>query len=102
MDRAAADGGADGGGVTPSEAQAAFLWAITTPWEGYRAIHRMPPGRRAEATRVLAQRLGVSERTVQRRVARYWPVATEPQEPGGLHRIRCTNDPCDCEEVLLV
>ena len=24
------------------------------------------------------------------------------QEPGGLHRIRCSNDPCDCDEVILI
>lgn len=88
--------------LTPAEARANFLWSLTAPWDGYRAISRMADGERAEATRVLADRLGVSPRTIQRRVARYWPTAPAPQEPGGLHRIQCTNNPCDCPSVILI
>ena len=88
--------------MTPAEARAAFLWSITSPFELYRAIARLPLGERGDATRVAARVLGVSPRTVQRRVARWWPAATEPQEPGGLHEVRCTNDPCECDEVILI
>ena len=88
--------------MTPAEARAAFLWQITSPWEIYRAIGRVPPGQRGELTRTAAALLGVSERTIQRRVDRYWPTRTDVQEPGGLHRVRCTNDPCDCDEVIVV
>jgi hypothetical protein len=88
--------------TTPAEARAAFLWRLVTPWQVYDAIRRLPVGERADLTREAAARLGVSERTIQRRVARFWPVAVEPQEPGGLHRVRCTNDPCDCDEVILI
>ena len=92
-------------GPVPSTPEG-LLWFATTPWDIYDAIRRQPVGGRAELTRIAAQRLGVSERTIQRRVARYWPTATERQEPGGLHRVRCegpnSEAGCDCEEVILV
>jgi predicted DNA-binding transcriptional regulator YafY len=63
----------------------------------------VPPGERAELTRAAAAHFGVSERTIQRRVARFWPVAVEPQEPGGLHRITCPGPTaCICDEVILI
>lgn len=87
--------------TTPTEAQATFLWQFVRPWDIYRAIARTPIGARGELTRSAAAVLGISERTVQRRVARYWPPATEPQEPGALHELACTNHPCTCTEVIL-
>lgn len=80
----------------------AFLWSLTSPWDAYRAISRMADGERAEATRILADRLGVSPRTIQRRVARYWP--PEKLAPGtyGLHEVRCQGPAvCECREVIV-
>lgn len=89
--------------MTPAEARADFLWRLVSPWDVYRAIRRAPAGKRAELTRFAAARYGVSERTIQRHVARFWPVAEEGQEPGGLHRIRCPGPAaCICDEVILI
>ena len=88
--------------MTPAEAHAAFLWRLVSPWEVYRAIARLPVGQRGGLTSEASRQLGVSERTIQRRVARFWPVATEAQEPGGLHDVICDNHPCTCQEVILI
>jgi hypothetical protein len=89
--------------MTPAEARAAFLWHLVAPWDIYDAIRRVPPGERGALTRAAARHLGVSERTVQRRVARWWPARREPQEPGGLHRVRCPGPAeCICDEVILI
>jgi hypothetical protein len=88
--------------TTPDEARATFLWSLTGPWEIYRAIASLPHGERGELTRVAADRLGVSTRTVQRRVARYWPPADEPQERGSLHELACKGpSACSCQEVMI-
>lgn len=86
----------------PVAARAAFLYAVATPWEVYRAISKTPMGERGELVRFAAARFGVSTRTIYRRVARYWPPALEEQEPGEFHEVRCDRNPCTCFEVILV